>query len=420
MGFFTFLSGKSPLDIEVKGDEFFEVGEYGAAKLEYEKALDKIERRLEGEPEHIHRLREKLVRSKEALAGRHKEIAYNLIESGRLEEAEDLLQLALELTKTREFTYEIEKLLEAIRNRMSREEGRIDRNSRIEDYEEDSPDIPSEEEEVFAALCGSLPEEEQAAYWSYGEAFQRGYVALNQGDFDLAARELSKALEENPEEGDYILLELANAQWNLGRQDEADDLLEEFLGKHPESLKAYSILCEILWERKAFDQALERLNSVPREGVDPVAHVLLWGETLLQAERYQEAENLFHGFMQSYGWKEVVGRSLARVYEAAGQKEKARSLYLEIMQNCQSCRRPTDPLIKRRLADLDFESGNHSVITLELYLALSQEDPANRKDYYLKISRIYVSLGNEREARRFRTFAEELEEGDTSGMVTWY
>jgi hypothetical protein len=41
MGLFGFLSGKSPEDIEVSGDRFFKSGEFGAAKLEYEKALAK-------------------------------------------------------------------------------------------------------------------------------------------------------------------------------------------------------------------------------------------------------------------------------------------------------------------------------------------------------------------------------------------
>jgi len=235
-------------------------------------------------------------------------------------------------------------------------------------------------------------------------------VALNQGDFESAASALTRALEENPEKGGYIALELATAYLNLGRQDEAYRLLEDFLTQHPTSLRACSIMCEVLWERKDFDQALELLNACPEEGVDPAGHLLLWGETLLQAERYREAENLFQGFLQTRGWEENVARSLARVYEAVGAPEKARNLYLEIMSNCQSCRRAVDPRIKRRFADIGFELGEHTVGILEIYLSLIQEDPDHRKDYYGRISGIYSSMGNEKEARRFRAFAEEIKD----------
>lgn len=410
MGFFKFLAGKGPEEIVAKGDEFFDVGEYGAAKLQYEKALDKLENNSEGELELIRLIKEKLIKSKEALALSHKETAENLIETGYWDEAEEILSLAMDLTEDDGLKEEIEKTREEIQKQVSEAARKEAPDVYPGEDEAQASVIDPEADEYFVALVSSLSDDERVAYYGYGDAFQRGFVALNQGDFQLAARELSAALEENPDSGSFILLELATAYLNLGNQDEAYNLLEDFLEEHPESLNAYAIMCEILWERKDFDQALERLNSCPQEGVDPVAHLLLWGETLFQAERYQEAENLFVGFLQSHGWEETVARSLAKVYEAGGSTEKARKLYLEIMQSCQSCMRAVDPLIKRRFADICFESGEHTVEILELYLSLIQEDPDNRKGYYQRISRIYASMGNETEAGRFRAFADELKE----------
>ena len=410
MGLLKFLTGKGPREIVAKGDEFFDVGEYGAAKLQYEKALDKLENNSEGELELIRLIKEKLIKSKEALALSHKETAENLIETGYWDEAEEILSLAMELTEDEGLKGEIEKTREEIQKQVSEAARKEAPDVYPGEDEAQTSVIDPEADEYFVALVSSLSDEERVAYYGYGDAFQRGFVALNQGDFQLAARELSAALEENPDSGSFILLELATAYLNLGNQDEAYNLLEDFLEEHPESLNAYAIMCEILWERKDFDQALERLNSCPQEGVDPVAHLLLWGETLFQAERYQEAENLFVGFLQSHGWDETVARSLAKVYEAGGSTEKARKLYLEIMQSCQSCMRAVDPLIKRRFADICFESGEHTVEILELYLSLIQEDPDNRKGYYQRISRIYASIGNETEAGRFRAFADELKE----------
>lgn len=410
MGFLTFLTGKSPEEIAARGDEFFDAGEYGAAKIEYEKALDKLEKRTEGEPDRVRPITEKLIRSKEALALSHRETAENLIETGYRDEAEERLLLALDLTEDEGLRREIERIREEIQRQSSEAVREEFSDVYSEENENSTGEIDPEGEEYFVALVSTLPDEERAGYYGYGEAFRRGFVALNQGDFESAVSELSRALEENPEEGGFIPLELATAHLNLGHQDEAYALLEGFLRRYPGSLKAYSILCEILWERKEYDRALERLNSCPQEGVDPVGHLLLWGETLIQAARYQEAEALFLGFLRSHGWEENVTRSLARVYEAEGSMEKARNLYLEIMQGCRSCMRAVDPFIKRRFADIGFESGEHTGEILEIYLSLVQEDPGNRGDYYRRISRIFASMGNEREAGRFRAFAQELKE----------
>jgi tetratricopeptide (TPR) repeat protein len=410
MGFLKFLRGKGPLEIVAKGDEFFDVGEYGAAKLQYEKALDKLENNPESNPKWNRFIKEKLIQSKEALALSHKETAENLIETGYWDEAEEILSLAMDLTEDEGLREEIEKTREEIQRQLSEAAKKESSDVYPEQDEAQVSVISPEAEEYFVALVSSLSDDERVAYYRYGDAFQRGFVALNQGDFQSAALELSRALEENPEGGGFILLELATAYLNLGNQDEAYALLEDFLEEHPESLKAYAIMCEILWERKDFDRAMELLNSCPQEGVDPVPHLLLWGETLFQAERYQEAENLFVGFLQSHGWDETVARSLAKVYEAGGSTQKARNLYIEIMQSCQSCMRAVDPLIKRRFADICFESGEHTVEILELYLSLIQEDPDNRKGYYQRVSRIYASMGNKTEAGRFRAFADELKE----------
>jgi len=47
----------------------------------------------------------------------------------------------------------------------------------------------------------------------------------------------------------------------------------------------------------------------------------------------------------------------------------------------------------------------YNVEILELYLSLAQDIPDNAAHYYEKISRIYAVLGNEKEERRFRSFA---------------
>jgi predicted Zn-dependent protease len=268
-----------------------------------------------------------------------------------------------------------------------------------------------QDDEAFTALCSTLPEEVQEAYLSYGASFKTGYLALNRGDFDLAADELSHALEENSALDSIVPLELATAYLHLKKLDEARHLLETFLQHHPDALPGYQLLCEVYWEIGAFDQAETLLADCPDDLKHSLAYVLLRGETLSQAGRHPEAASFYQDSMAAYGWKEPLAIALAGTLETLGDLESARNLYAEIMDQCRSCHAQFDPLIKRRFADISFDLGQHSSAIMEMYLSLAQDDPENAPQYFQKISRIYASMGNEEEARRFRVFAQQAENG---------
>ena len=412
MGILKIFSGKEPGEYEKKGDSFFEDKKYGLAKIEYEAALNKLKKRDPNNVDIGNRLQDKITHSKEALALQHKKTGEELMQAEMFDDAEDIVRLALELTEDPTLKIKLEDQLQKIHNHFTAEEIKD-----IPDFEGHSENNEKEVyqetgEEYFTALCGSLPEEMQKDYRNYGEAFKAGYMALNQGDFELAGDKLFQALEENQSTNSFIRLELATAYLNLQKYEEARALLEDFIKEHPDSLQAYHLLCEIFWEIKEFDQAQELLDSCPEELFDSLRIQLLRGETLFQAKRYQEAESLYLDYIESSGWDENIARSLAKTYEALLEKEKARDIYSEIMSQCSSCGLQIDTFIKHKYADLCFESEKYSEDILGLYLSLVQEDPDNRALYCEKISQIYSAQGNEKEARRYQLLSREGKAND--------
>jgi tetratricopeptide (TPR) repeat protein len=406
MGILKQLFGQSPEKYEQKGDEFFNNSLWGMAKIEYEKALDALEKPSDGSNEVEARLEEKLRKSKESLALEHKQTGEDLMEAEHFNESRELLELAMDLSRDRTLVSDIQKLLQKM-NSLTAEAIQVDMSKPgLSLQVNDEMSIPEKDDEAFMALCGTLPEKVQRAYISYGDPFKSGYLALNRGDFVFAADELSRAMNENPAPDSFIPLELATAYLNLGQLDEARRLLESFLQYQPDALPGYQVLCEVLWEMKAFDNAVDLLDSCPDELKDSVACFLLRGETLFQAEKYSEAITFYQGFLKNYGWNESVAKALARTFEVLGDFEEARKLYADILSQCSSCHTPIDPFIKRKFADLSFDSGQRSLSILEIYLSLAQEDSENSQFYYERVSRIYAALGNEEEARRFQAFAE--------------
>jgi tetratricopeptide (TPR) repeat protein len=396
---------------EQRGDDCVRASEWGMAKLAYEAALDALEKGVPGDAESKARIHEKLNGSMEALASEHVQTAQELMESGYDQDARELLELALDLTRDTSLQTDIKNRLRGVERPTSMAIQRNTTESEPFLLVDEQEDAEGSHVETFIALCGALPKDIGSAYVSYGPYFQAGYLALNKGDFEFAAEALSRAMKENPSPASFIPLELATALLNLQRLNEARRLLETFLEYHPDALPGYQVLCEVFWEMGAFDLAEALLESCPEELQNSLAYVLLFGESLSQAGRPSEAAAFYQTFMKEYGRHDAVLKALAGSYETLGNLEKARDLYIEIMNQCLSCHTRVDPLVQRKFADISFDLGEKSKTVLESYLSLAQEDPSNRPLYFNRISQIYASMGNEEDARRFSEFARQAGEG---------
>jgi tetratricopeptide (TPR) repeat protein len=409
MGLFKLFAGKSPVDYERKGDAFAQSENWGEAKLAFESALEKLAAQLPADPEINSRLQEKLRYSKEALSLDHRREAETLMEAGYMEDARELLALAMDLTADARLQKALARQIEqAALHEMpeihfrAADPATLLNDPAVDPTEEDAND-------QFNILLGTLPEEIQQTYRNYGYHFKHGYLALNQGAFDQAVEHLIKAAEANPEPLSLVPLELATAYVNLGQTTEAQALLEELVRQQPDLLPAFQLLCDIYWSQQAYDRAMDLLDSLSPELADSMAAYLLKGETLLQASRHAEARSLFQHLMNTYGWQESVALGLARAHESLNQIPQARDIYGQMISQCTGCGSRVDPAIKRKYADLSLAAGEHSSKVLEYYLGLSQEDPANAAHYYRNISRIYATQGHEIEARRFQAIAEEMD-----------
>jgi tetratricopeptide (TPR) repeat protein len=407
MSLLKLFYGPSPEKLEEKGDALFAAGHWGQAKLAYEGSLDKRQKRSGPDIDSQQRLEEKIRETNNALAREHRQTAQNLIEGGYLDEARVLLTLAAEVTADPQFKAELDSQLHALTFPQKHPTDREPMLSTL--GSEDSDPIPDEasDDDYFLALCGTLPEEVQAEYLAYGKDFKSGYIALNRGDFQAAAESLSLSMAQNPQPESYIPLELASALLNLDRSAEARELLEKFLGYHPDALPAYQLLCEIHWEEKDFERIDALLASLPKGLAESVAAVMLKGETHFRAGRLADARDFYRQFLKVYGWNDTVARELAKAHEALNESAEARAIYREIMGRCVSCHARIDPAIRHRYAELCFANGLYTTEILEIYLALARELPENAALYFDRVSRIYAAQGNPIEAERFRSFARQ-------------
>ena len=411
MSFLSLFSGPSPEKLAQKGDALAETGLWGQAALAYERALEKLAKRAAPSPEYHQQLSGKIARVKESLAMEHYRTAENLIDGGNFDEARDLISLACTLTAAPRILQLLEQQLQKIDvfQQQTHAETPLDDYYGLADADEDTAPHDASNDEYFFALCGTLPPEVQEAYLSYGENFQSGLITLNEGKFQAAADYLALAMKENPEPESYIPIELAAAYLHTEKSAEAEALLKPVLRHHPDALPAYHLLCEIYWERKDFQKIDTLLAAVPPDLANSLAVALLKGETLTRAESFSQAIDLYQNYFNTNGWSDPIARALAKTFEAAGAPDKARDLYKELMNRCNSCRNRIDPEIKHQYAELNFLAGIFNTEILELYLSLAREIPENAAGYYDRISHIYTAHGNKLEANRFRSFAKRAQ-----------
>lgn len=432
MGLFRIFSGKSPETHEQRGDGYVRSGAFGDARIEYEKALEKIEKHYPEKAALVPRLNEKHAGATESLARSHVENADALIEYGNFHDARDFYILARDLTRDdamkrrinekltnlqaeeslSDEAAEVADIAESERDETDNEipddadeAEEAEEAEELEDAEESEDEYEASDDEIFTILCHALPPEIEEAYNNYGEAFRKGYVALNRGEFTAAAQNLIQAIAENPDPANLIPLELATAFIHLKAFERARGMLETFIQTHPMEIRGYQLLCEICWETQDFNRTNRLFDEIPRELATELPILLLKGESRFQERAFDDAETIFRKALATHGEDEIISRALAKTLEAKGEIHAARDLYADIINKCTSCRKAIDPYLKQRYAELCFKSGTYNSKLTEIYLGLTREDPDNRAFYYRRVAEIYQQRGELAEARRFEELA---------------
>ncbi len=403
MEFFKLFSPRKFDVFEEKGDRLVRSNDLGLAKLQYEKALSRLQDpSLPNVLEHRQRIEIKNKHARESLALQHKVSAQELLAAKCFGEAGELLELARELTDDLQLIQDIEALMAEL------DAGaRMELDSGLSQEMDDETFDLDDEEAYFLVLCSTLPNDVQIAYAALGENFQSGYIALNKGAFESAAVLLKKALADQGDRITYVHLELATVYLNLGDVEAAKALLEDFIDVFPESLRAYEVLCEIYWELETYDLADTLLQSCPDTLKTSMPLLLLMGETLFRSGKYAQAVSFYQKSIEYLGWNEFIATALAKTYEAMDRREDALVAYRDVISDCKGCRRRVNPFVRQRYAELSYQAGDISSGLLETYFSLCRENPENQGQYFGRISDIYLRQGHPTEARRYLEMARQ-------------
>jgi tetratricopeptide (TPR) repeat protein len=394
------LFGKRTLEQErAHADELFAAGEFGSAKLAYERTQD-LAREL---PEVKQALTLQIDACRDAIAKRRIGEAETLIGQGNLVFAREELQGAMETAASRELILQAEQRLQSLETRQRHEERAAE-------------DGETSDEDRFEVISGSFDDDQYNEYTAHGEPMKRALLALHDGRIPEARKEL-EALIEHADGPRYVWFELGRARLADGATDEGTDALRKFLATlHPEEggdarLIAHMELAQLVHAKGDFDgavahyeQALEALPDDPRP-------YLAMANFFRREQLFDEAIEVLEAALASRDeaapdfrlWLEL-GLALAdsgRDELAIVQLERV----IEFLARRNQRELPAEGML--RLAML-YEKSERPARALDLFTLLADgSERQNAFAYELEAARLMQSLGLSAEARRMLQRARE-------------
>ncbi|HPR64653.1 MAG TPA: tetratricopeptide repeat protein [Thermoanaerobaculia bacterium] len=252
------------------------------------------------------------------------------------------------------------------------------------------------------------------------DLFMDGVAQQTDGRVDLAVDRLKKALKLDPE-NTTIALTLAEACLESYRTDEATEILQDILARHPDNLTALQNMARIYTTRKEFSTALlyyQRAHEVAPEdpeistelarmlfitgdkekgvsileGVDSVQAYWLLSSYYLEAGNLPLAERNIKAFLRFVPGESGMRLRLSQIQEQQGRYLDAAETVYPILENL-----PNPESHRFRCARL-FRMGGSCDRAIPLFESL-MESSIDPSDVRMELGRCYVEAGRWDEAQ---------------------
>ena len=396
MSLFKKLFSADPEALEKKADALYAAGEYGPAKLVYDKALA-------ASPEGAALgLAKKIRLCTDGIARQRIEEAKAYLEQGSIELAEQELEGALEVASDDALRDQARALLDGLE---------------AKEAQEQAATAEMTDEERIALLMGQWQEAQADEYESYGDALIEGLLSMQREEFGEARTQLEAVLAQ-AQEPRYLWLEVGRARLLSNDVEGGKEALKSFLGALPHDeggetkLAANLALARLADEAERFEEAMGYFQGAVHALPEDYRPYLAMGAFLRSKGHGEEALEVLHTSLElsetsGTDWRLLEELGLAS--ELAGKPGDARSFLNQVVEFF-THHQITDfpPTTATTLAKL-YETEGRLDRAADLYRALSQGSDRDRHAlYHYEAGRLLQALDLQDEARRMLTRAEAL------------
>jgi len=404
MSLFKKLFAADHEGLEKKADALYAAGDFGPAKLIYERALGAAPDEARTD------LEDKMRRCLDAIARQRIDEAKAYLAAGSVELAAQEIEGALEVAVDEATRAEAIALLDGLQ---------------AEEARAQAVTLEMTDEERIAVLMGQWEEEQATEYEGYGEELLQALVRLHKEEVDDALAQLESLLAGAPEPR-YLWLEIGRAR--LLREDAtgAREALGRFLEAVDDAeatearLAVHLTLARLADDDGRFEDAMGHFGAAVEALPQDYRPYLAMGAFLREKGHAEEAVEVLGTALElsrSAGTDWRLFEEIGLAAEQAGKSDEARS-FLEQVIEFFTNRQITDfpPSTARSLAKL-YEAQGRLDRAADMYRALSQgSDRERHASYHYEAGRLLRELGLADEARRMLTRAEALVSEDDASL----
>ena len=390
------LFSADPEALEKKADALYAAGDFGPAKLAYEKAMA-------ASPESAQEaFAAKALRCADGIAQQRIEEARAYLAQGSIELAEQELEGALEVVSDTSLREQAQAMLDGLEAQEAKEQAA-------------SPEMTDEER--IALLMGQWEEAQANEYEGYGDVFLEALLAIQREEFDEARLQLDALVAQAPDPR-YLWLEVGRARLLGDDAAGGKAALQSFLDALPEEeggetkLAANLALARLADEAEQFEEAMRYFEAAVLALPEDYRPYLAMGAFLRGKGHGQEALDVLKTSLElsktvGTDWRLLEELGLAS--ELVGKLDDARSFLNQVIEFFTQHQITDFPSTTATALAKLYEAGGRLDRAADLYRALSQGSDGDRHAlYHYEAGRLLQALGLEQEARRMLTRAEAL------------
>ncbi len=212
MSFFRRLLGRETIEeLEAEADKAAADGQFGTAKLQLERALEKVDPE---DDDNRTRLRERVESMRDRIAESRLATAERFLSDGNEDAALLEANGAAEVAASSDVAERARQTAMRIRMRAAM-------------HRDEAPPVLTREQEI-AAITASWTENQTEEYDAYGDDVIDASIALAEGHF-VRARDLFERILDTAEEPRWLHRDVARARWAAGDLEGADAAFTRFL-----------------------------------------------------------------------------------------------------------------------------------------------------------------------------------------------
>jgi tetratricopeptide (TPR) repeat protein len=393
-------------ELKQSADTLFETGDFGAAKIEYERAKERSKQASDDARNHV---LTRINTCRDKLAEKRIDKALDFLRTDQLALAVSELENAIEIAASDEVIQRANKMIE---------------EAEREEIQEDQIQPESQtDEERYAIIAGSWEEEQSEEYENYGSEFVDALLALDDNQVQQA-RERLEDLLQRAEDPHYLYFEVGKVRLLDGDLEKGAEAMRQFLTRiGPDEgggmrLAAHTELARLANEANDFEGAVAQLQAAIEAMPKDPRPYLVMGNFLRQQGHLEEATAVLESGLNMMvacdvhpDWRII--QELGLTFADLENPQKAIE-YLEQVVSILVARQHLDlpPQAATRLAELHEQSGNKARAA-DLYSMLAHgSDTENYFLYYKESGRLLAEIGVKVEARRALQRAIDLAPDD--------